>query len=550
MRNLLKRGQTYYARFIVPQDRWEDAGKATGTESRKFGRTPVRMEVVRTLGTKDHREALRRRDKALEAIRRELDSKLVAAGLAPLHGDWEPPWPSVDQRAVEDGLAYRQDLEKASGEYIARDDPHAPDDGAPDTQRELLADVIRDQVEEAAEAMPPADGARYYRTTMGVIDGTHTPLGGLLDRWGRERDRSITDTSRAADRAAFNHFAEYVCEVMPRAVSATGTGDGSPRANDAPLQALRLMAVQQIEPSVTGGFVEWLLESRGLRVKTAQGRVSPLKVFWQWCIRKHVITGPNPWTGATEGMKKQAQRVSRDGKERREFTEDELVKLLSADPDEGKEPGLRRRWAWGSAISDLMRLALLTGARENELCSLTVGRIINRDQVLAHGSLWGAGQLWGISVTDAEAKTTSSVRRIPLHPLARRIIERRLGETDGSAEALLFPECKPGGAGNKHSYYFAKRFTEFRRRVLGAEESDGATAFHSFRKNFGTYMHRASVAGVPECQLSVVQRLMGHKLETITQSVYTEKDMAWPVYERAIMGMVDKGMPEAVRECL
>lgn len=80
--------------------------------------------------------------------------------------------------------------------------------------------------------------------------------------------------------------------------------------------------------------------------------------------------GANPWLGATVGLKRKAGKRK---SEVRPFTEDELVRLLQADPGEG------RKWAWGSAISDMMRLALLTGARQNELATLTVGRIINRD---------------------------------------------------------------------------------------------------------------------------------------------------------------------------
>ncbi|WP_264813467.1 hypothetical protein, partial [Acetobacter oeni] len=36
-------------------------------------------------------------------------------------------------------------------------------------------------------------------------------------------------------------------------------------------------------------------------------------------------------------------------------------------------------------------------------------------------------------------------------------------------------------------------------------------------------------------------KLMGHKPQTITESVYMEKELQWSVYERAIIGMVDKG---------
>ena len=81
-------------------------------------------------------------------------------------------------------------------------------------------------------------------------------------------------------------------------------------------------------------------------------------------------------------------------------------------------------------------------------------------------------------------------------------------------------------------------------------KSDGLVTFHSFRKCFGTFMRRAAVAGVSECQLSVAQKLMGHKPQTITETTYMEAEMPWKVYEAAILGMVDKGVPEGVREAL
>ncbi|KFL87664.1 hypothetical protein AmDm5_3080 [Acetobacter malorum] len=39
---------------------------------------------------------------------------------------------------------------------------------------------------------------------------------------------------------------------------------------------------------------------------------------------------------------------------------------------------------------------------------------------------------------------------------------------------------------------------------------------------------------------------MGHKPQTITETTYMEAEMPWPVYEAAILGMVDKGLPEKV----
>jgi hypothetical protein len=51
-------GLTYYARDTVPKNRWQNAG---------------RSEIVRTLQTRDLKEASKPLGPALEAIRRELD---------------------------------------------------------------------------------------------------------------------------------------------------------------------------------------------------------------------------------------------------------------------------------------------------------------------------------------------------------------------------------------------------------------------------------------------------------------------------------------------
>lgn len=140
---------------------------------------------------------------------------------------------------------------------------------------------------------------------------------------------------------------------------------------------------------------------------------------------------------------------------------------------------------------------------------------------------------------------------MPLHPLVRPIIERRLAAAiaTGEPDASLFPDCPPGGPAGKRGYYFSKRFTEFRRDVL-SKESDGLVSFHSFRKCFGTFMRRAAVAGVSECQLAVAQKLMGHKPQTITEITYMEAEMPWPVYEAAIKGMVEKGMSSVLVDFL
>ncbi|MPQ75070.1 tyrosine-type recombinase/integrase [Acetobacter senegalensis] len=505
-------GLTWYARLSIPRDRWIDAGKAYGKPS------GILQERVVSLQTRDLKEAIRRRDKALAHLRAEVDAKLIAAGFAPLAGDWKPDWMEEDALLAE-ALAARKRIQAAS-------DVGEDEEGYPDSPMHRLIDGMDDMLSERAAELDNKglDGAAYLTRFREIATGTATPFGSFMNRWRREREQDVSASTLHMEGASLRHFGTYLAEKQ---------GRGTPKD---PMAFLEQQVIEDIPLPVIGEYSEWLFE-KGLSPKTIGRQISSLKVLWDWCLRKHILSGANPWAGATAGLKKRAEKMGKTRGRVVAYTADELVLLLKADPDEG------RRWAWGSAIHDLMRLALLTGARENELCSLSISRIVNRD------GEWGP--LWGITVLASEAKTDNSVRSVPLHPLVRPIIERRLAAAiaTGKLDAPLFPECKPGGPGMKRGYYFAKRFTTFRRDVLG-DASGRVVTFHSFRKCFGTFMRRASVAGVSECQLSVAQKLMGHKPQTITESVYMEQHMPWPSYEAAILGMVDKGMPEAVKDAL
>ncbi|MBB3883654.1 hypothetical protein GGR01_002513, partial [Acetobacter oeni] len=92
--------------------------------------------------------------------------------------------------------------------------------------------------------MPPAAGGRYYRAAMGIIEGTLTPLGGLLDRWDKDRERMISKASRAMDQAAFNHFAEYVIEAKTPRDSCGASELCASNTNASPMDALRLIGIQ------------------------------------------------------------------------------------------------------------------------------------------------------------------------------------------------------------------------------------------------------------------------------------------------------------------
>lgn len=299
-----------------------------------------------------------------------------------------------------------------------------------------------------------------------------------------------------------------------------------------PSQAiLRSFPVQKVDKKLARRFREWIEDRKA--ANTVNAYLSSLRSFWTWLVDAGEVEG-NPWAGMSRGLKKIAKRDISPDAEKRPFTEQEMLALLTGEPN-SRDPRMVLM------LHDVFRLGLLTGARQNELCSLTVGRVVVPDN---------PEELWGISITRDVAKTDNSVRTIPLHPLVRPIIERRLIAAKGTGEpdAPLFPECPPGGADHKRGWTFSKHFLRYRHQIMG-EEGNG-TDFHSTRRCFATFMETALANGAAACTELVCDHLIGHKSERLAANTYAAKRFDWSLYSEAILGMVDKGVPERVREAL
>ncbi|KGB23404.1 Phage integrase [Acetobacter pomorum] len=63
-------GNAYSARLSIPKDRWQDVGRVYSTKS------GIKQEIIRSLQTRDPKEAIKRRDKALAEMRAEVDRRL------------------------------------------------------------------------------------------------------------------------------------------------------------------------------------------------------------------------------------------------------------------------------------------------------------------------------------------------------------------------------------------------------------------------------------------------------------------------------------------
>ena len=156
-------------------------------------------------------------------------------------------------------------------------------------------------------------------------------------------------------------------------------------------------------------------------------------------------------------------------------------------------------------LADLIRLAIYTGARREELCRLKVEHV--------HADCFDI----------VDAKTPAGVRTVPIHDKLQQTVARLLDE---SRDGYLLTGRTPNKNGDRGDA-LGKRFTRLK-TALGFGERH---VFHSFRGTVITMLERA---GVPE---GTVQDIVGHERSTLTGSTYSGKST--PDMRRAALAKLD-----------
>jgi integrase len=152
-------------------------------------------------------------------------------------------------------------------------------------------------------------------------------------------------------------------------------------------------------------------------------------------------------------------------------------------------------------LSTVTAIAMFTGMRIEEVCSLTVAQIIDVD---------------GIRCFDiVDSKTRAGIRVVPIHPLIAPLVDRLLDEVKGDAEeapkeAFLISGLKANKYDDR-SNAVGKRFGRLKKE-LGFDEKK---VFHSIRKCVVTQLDRA---GYRETSIA---NLVGHDNPNMTAGRYS-----------------------------
>jgi integrase len=348
---------------------------------------------------------------------------------------------SVEAKAIAKALEYRR-------QFLAADPEETADleTGQSFSEREFVVDDIRYDAFALQDKAGPGLANRFIRLATGQI----TPLGELPEQWLNELQGQIAEQTRSQHRATIKGFIRWAGEEI---------------------------VIEEVTRRKAGDYIGQHLLPSGLSRKTIKRQVSSLSSLWRW-LKSRGLAQDNPWRDHELGAAKRTR-------ERRGFT-DEQLKLLLVGSYQGR---------YRTILYDLVRLALVTGARLEELCALRTDDVEERED--------------GFWLTIRKGKTDAAARSIPVHPSAINILQRRLGE----GGPFLINGLKPGGPDEKRSWYVSKVFGRFRAQVgiAGALQD-----FHALRNTFIEAMEGAEV---PE---PTVKLLVGHKRVSLTFGRYSK----------------------------
>lgn len=335
--------------------------------------------------------------------------------------------------------------------------------------------ILTDQLEAAERAGYRKEVRRF----ADVVFHGRLPLDEALEQYLEDRQEGnplgldpLKSSTMADVRSSMKHLKKFM-------------GDGVTLAEVTPSRAFKFLT-------------EYLPVTAGVSPTTVDKHTTHLKGVWAWAITdRRILRGkggaaiPNPWVSEEQGVSRKRTNKAKKTRKTDAFTADEVAKLFNAEAE------------WGTRKADILRLALVTGVRADEVASLE----------LMHVEPDGSG------FTIPEGKTPNARRFIPLVDDAQRLLAERVevvanaqGDTPRE-EQRLFPEW-PQRPSNGKASAVSQWFTRFRREVLGAETTDGRLVMHSFRHTWATL---AKQAGVPR---DIRQELGGWAKEKEAMDVY------------------------------
>ena len=392
-----------------------------------------KREYVKTLKTGDLSEANRRKPPYVAAFTQRIRAL-------------ERHKPNELGELYEKALAWRDAMDRHKGEVLIEE----PDGTPLYTAQDEFLSQISDEANEFLETHGDKAATAFYK----IAKGEGTLLRSHVATWLDEQVSQVTGQTISQHRTVVDAFIVW-------------GGEG--------------VLIEDVNRKLAGEYVSHLLApTSNLSRTTAKRYVSSLSSFWTW-LEARGLARDNPWLRQSTGKKSKRG----EGSGRKQWTDSALIKVLSG----------AHTARYTEIIRDLVRLALVTGARLDELCALKIGDVHKREDG------------WWIIIR--EGKTEAAVREVPVHDSAAHVLARRMK----GAKSFLFDGLVPGGPDMKRSWNVSKAFGHYTHKLDLGEERQ---VFHALRNTFIEVMEAAEV---PE---STIKLIVGHARQSLTYGLYSK----------------------------
>jgi integrase len=261
----------------------------------------------------------------------------------------------------------------------------------------------------------------------------------------------------------------------------TASLNGAPKTNDMKEAAIRKLAsafptLQNITKREVQLWAQKLITEGGLSPKTVRRDLSFCRQYWRYLQNIEIVDeNLQPFDNLQINHNNRQAIKAR----RKAFTPEEVVALHSAAMDRNDQP-----------LADLIELAMWTGGRIEELCSLKVEHVTD------------------MSFKIVDAKTDHGWRTIPLHSQLKPTMKRLM---ENSKDGYVLSGLSLTNKYAKRSNGIGKRFGRLKDE-LGFDRS--TQVFHSIRKTVMTLLKNAEVPEV------IAADIAGHSKPTLTYGLY------------------------------
>jgi integrase len=402
----------------------------------------VRVQIPKELwaasgGKREFVRALGTRDLDEAVLRKHVHVAEFKRRIKQLHAHGEDP----DRELFEKALSFKDAIQKNAGRYAHINEERA----------EPIAEWWLSEALDEAKAVLEEHGDEKAERFMRVVKGQATFIRDVYPSW--------LDETRPKPKQRDAHG-----KVMRDFMNWAGQG----------------ITIEETDRKKAGTYISHLMSARTLAPKTVERYRSSLSTLWTWLEEKGMTDLNNPW------FKHRSIRPTVRTK-RKPLSDRQLVSLLSGSYD---TPTYRK------VLADLVRLALVSGCRLEELCALKKADVAKRTD--------------GYWLVITEGKTEAAVREVPIHQSVNQILDRR---RRGKGEHL-FDEITPGAYGRR-SHHVSKAYRRYRKLVGVCERGQD---FHALRHTFTAMMEGA---GVP---IPTIQLLIGHsRRKTMgTTAIYSQ----------------------------